>query len=101
MSAGKGGEGASLPLCTHDDYHYMTDPTVILEADSDVPPTACLIESGLGSFNFGAAPNAIYWERFYEVLDMQHGFDMQDLGGPMDNKIKRIVRTAVNEGEVY
>ena len=42
----------------------------------------------------------IDWDRFYEMLESFNGYDMQDLGGPADNKIRRVVQKMVREGEV-
>ena len=57
-----------------------------------------LIECASASYGLGNGW-LVDWERFYEMLEM-YGWDMQDLGGFVDNKIRRIVREAVREGEI-
>ena len=65
---------------------------------SETPPREVLIECANGAYGLGNN-FTVNWERFYELLEME-GWDMQDLGGRMDEKIRRIVRKAVREGEV-
>lgn len=57
-----------------------------------------LIGCGEASYGFNNYWG-IDWEKFYESLEM-YGWDMQDLGGSADNKIKRVVRKMVIEGEI-
>ena len=55
---------------------------------------------GCGESVYGLGNDwSINWESFYQCLEME-GWDMQDLGGPADNKIRRVVRKMVNEGEI-
>ncbi len=55
---------------------------------------------GCGEASYGLGNNwTINWERFYEILEME-GYDMQDLGGPADNKIRRLVQKMVKEGDI-
>lgn len=70
----------------------------INENTEDLPPRPVLIECANGAYGLGNN-FTVDWERFYELLEMK-GWDMQDLGGRIDNKIRRIVREAVQEGEV-
>ncbi len=67
---------------------------------SDFPDSfrETLIECASASYGIGNRWT-VDWERFYEMLEM-YGWDMQDLGGSVDNKIRRIVREAAREGEV-
>lgn len=65
---------------------------------SECPPTEILIECGNASYGMGNNFQ-INWDIFYESLESE-GWDMQNLGGRMDNKIRRIVRDAVWEGLV-
>ena len=57
-----------------------------------------LEDSGNGSIGFNNSWT-IDWTRFYECLETE-GWDMQDLGGPADNKIRRVVRKMVQEGVI-
>ncbi len=55
----------------------------------------------IGSSVYGLGNHfTIDWDRFYEMLESFYGYDMQDLGGPADNKIRRVVQKMVREGEV-
>ena len=82
---------------------YDRDPIIIDSATdsatTELPSTATLIDVGNASYGMGNRW-VIDWERFYEILDSQHGFDMQDLGGKIDNRIRRVVRLAVREGDI-
>ena len=71
---------------------------VITEANPVVPDRELLIECGGGAYGLGNN-FTVDWDRFYELLEM-YGYDMQDLGGKADNKIRRIVRKAIREGEI-
>ncbi len=64
----------------------------------DTPPRPVLIECAEGAYGLGNN-FTVDWERFYELLEME-GWDMQDLGGPIDNRIRRIVRNAIRDGEI-
>jgi hypothetical protein len=77
----------------------FTPPPIEITADNPiVPPRDLLIR--IGESVYGLGNNwTIDWERFYERLEA-HGYDMQDLGGPADEKIRRIVRKAVQDGEI-
>ena len=75
------------------------EPKIIDSTTTDLPTIAILIEVGNSSYGMGNRW-VIDWERFYDILDNQHGWDMQDLGGRIDNQIRRIVRSAVNEGDI-
>lgn len=66
---------------------------------SELPPLPCLYETAESSTNMGNHPG-VDWDRFYDILDTQHGYDMQDLGGTTDNRIRRIVRQAITDGEI-
>jgi hypothetical protein len=55
------------------------------------------LEAAGGTLNVGNP--GIDWDRYYDVLETL-GWDMQDLGGPADRKIRRIVRAAIRAGEV-
>ncbi len=59
---------------------------------------AILKDCGNASIGFNNSWK-IDWMRFWEALETA-GWDMQDLGGPADNKIARVVRKMVNEGEI-
>jgi len=59
----------------------------------------------IGADRIGALASSVYglgnhwhidWERFYESLETE-GWDMQDLGGKVDEKIRRIGRKYVKE----
>ncbi len=63
-----------------------------------MPPTAILIDCGGGSYLLGNRPG-VDWDAFYELLEME-GWDMQDLGGSVDSKIRRLVRAAIRDGEL-
>ncbi len=65
---------------------------------SDVPSKKVLIECANASYGLGNR-FTVDWERFYEFLEME-GWDMQDLGGRVDNKIRRIVQQAARDGEI-
>ncbi len=53
-----------------------------------------------GEASYGLGNNwTINWESFYISLEME-GWDMQDMGGPADNKIRRVVRKMINEGDI-
>ena len=53
-----------------------------------------------GDASYGLGNNwSINWDAFYECFEME-GWDMQELGGPSDEKIRRVVRKMVNEGEI-
>jgi len=75
------------------------DPTVITSSTTDIPSRDILIECGNSSYGMGGRW-VVDWEQFYDILDTQYGWDMQDLGGKVDNKIRRIVREAVKEGDI-
>jgi hypothetical protein len=77
----------------------VSEPYVITELTTAIPPREALIECGEASYGMGNRW-VIDWERFYDILDTQHGWDMQDLGGKVDNAIRRIVREAVREGDI-
>jgi hypothetical protein len=51
-----------------------------------------------GSYGFNQNFN-VDWERFYDNLET-YGWDMQDLGGPADEKVRRVVRKMVREGKI-
>ena len=51
------------------------------------------------SIGFGLNPEHVDWDRFYETLE-SFGWDMQDLGGTADNRIRRAVRKAMNDGDI-
>ena len=65
----------------------------------DEPFLKVLADIGSGSYGLGNR-FVIDWDRFYEMLESFNGYDMQDLGGPADNKIRRVVQKMVREGEV-
>jgi len=77
---------------------YGQEPIEITRTTTELPPYEILIGCGEASYGLGNR-FVIDWDRFYETLEM-YGWDMQDLGGPVDNKIQRIVRKAVREGEI-
>ena len=53
-----------------------------------------------GDASYGLGNNwSINWDTFYECLERE-GWDMQDMGGPADNKIRRVVRKMVQEGVI-
>ena len=55
---------------------------------------------GCGEAVYGLGNNwTIDWDRFYQYLE-DEGYDMQDMGGPADNKIRRLVRKMVKEGDI-
>jgi len=81
---------------------YGDDPKII-ETPADLPPfdeafLKILKDCGDASYGFNQNFN-IDWERFYESLEM-NGWDMQDLGGSADEKIRRVVRRMVRDGEI-
>lgn len=76
-------------------------PDELVEINStsiELPPREILLECADASYGMGNR-FVVDWERFYEHLESE-GWDMQDLGGSVDNKIRRIVREAVKDGEV-
>lgn len=83
-----------MPLGTYDD-----DPVIITSATTELPTRETLIDCGNASYGMGNRW-AIDWDRFYETLET-YGFDMQDLGGEVDSRIRKVVREAVREGEVF
>ncbi len=78
-------------------------PTVILRVtdlpEFDEPFRKVLSEIGSSVYGLGNRW-VIDWDRFYEMLESFHGYDMQDLGGPADNKIRRVVQKMVRDGEI-
>ena len=55
----------------------------------------------LGDASYGLGNRfVIDWDRFYEMMESMEGYDMQDLGGPADSKIRRVVQKMVREGEI-
>ncbi|KKL48423.1 hypothetical protein LCGC14_2325650 [marine sediment metagenome] len=53
-----------------------------------------------GGASYGLGNNwSINWDTFYQCLEME-GWDMQDMDGPADNKIRRVVQKMVREGEI-
>lgn len=74
------------------------NPVEINRETTELPPRHILIECGEGSYGLGNR-FVINWDAFYEILEI-YGWDMQDFEGPIDNKIRRIVRGAVREGEI-
>lgn len=71
----------------------------ITESNPVIPDHKLLIDCGEGAYGLGNN-FTVDWERFYEMLETYGGYDMQDLGGKADNKIRRIVRKAIREGEI-
>ena len=79
------------------------DPKVIKEV-KDLPEfddefLAVLKELGDGSYLMGNH-QGIAWDRFYEMMETMYGWDMQDFEGSADEKIRRVVRKMVREGEI-
>ena len=70
-----------------------------ITADNPVmPPDAVLLECGEVSYGMGNRW-VIDWEMFYNALDSA-GYDMQDLGGTVDTRIRRKVRQWVRDGDI-
>ena len=80
-------------------WWYDGEPVEITADTTELPAREALIECGNASYGMGNRW-VIDWECFYEILESQYGFDMQDLGGKIDNRIRKLVREAVNEGEI-
>ena len=80
------------------------DPTVVRSVtdlpEFDEPFLKILQECGESSVGFLEPYGRVEWDRFYEMLDSFHGWDMEDMGGPADEKIRRVVRKMVREGEI-
>lgn len=74
------------------------EPVVVTSDSTEPPPRKILIECAEASYGMGNR-FVVDWERFYEHLESE-GWDMQDLGGYVDNRIRRIVRQAVKDGEI-
>ena len=79
-------------------HYYNEEPTTITRETTELPPDPVLIECAEASYGLGNRW-VVDWERFYECLEIE-GWDMQDLGGPVDNKIRRFVRRAIKDGEM-
>jgi len=77
---------------------YGEESVVIDSSTKELPPHETLIECGRGSYGLGNR-FSINWDAFYECLEI-YGWDMQDFEGPIDNKIRSIVRKAVREGDI-
>ena len=58
-----------------------------------------LLACGESALGFGLTPDKIDWERFWVTLE-NYGFDMQDLGGKVHDKIQRIVRKMKADGRI-
>ena len=97
-------ELAAMEVC---DVHSSDDTgprfrfyeSIVITADStDMPPVDILMECGNASYGLGGRWE-IDWDHFYDTLDML-GWDMQGIGGTIDNRIRRLVRKAVRDGEI-
>ena len=79
----------------------MKDSSPIVISDNNpVMPTDQMIADLAGaSLGFGDKPEHIDWDRFYEHLEAE-GWDMQDLGGKLDDRIRRRARKLRAEGKV-
>ncbi len=76
---------------------HTDEPIEITATNQQLPTHDAMIAAGEGSYNVGNP--GINWERYYECLELQ-GWDMQALGSPIDNRIRRFVRQAVKDGEI-
>ena len=77
----------------------MNDPVEIGDSNPVMPSDELIGDLAGASLGFGDQPNSIDWERFYEHLEAE-GWDMQDLGGKLDGRIRRRVRKLRAEGLV-
>ena len=68
-------------------------------ATSTTPTLAIITICAENAVGFGLNPDNVDWDRFYEMLEIL-GWDMQDLGGTVDNRIRRLVNRARREGEM-
>ena len=81
-------------------FGWMTDTPAEIATLADVTDDVIAKLQGCGDASYGLGNDfTIRWDRFYELLEMD-GYDMQDLGGPADNKIRRLVRKMVQGGEI-
>ncbi len=77
----------------------MSDPIEIGDSNPVMPSDELIAELAGASLGFGLNPDTIDWVRFYEYLEME-GWDMQDLGGKLDERIRRRGRKLRAEGGV-
>ncbi len=78
-----------------------TRPLVVVTKSYDVTfPDKVLIELAESSIGFGLNPSHVDWDRFYEMLESFYGYDMQDMGGRADNRIRRRVSQLRKQGEI-
>ena len=74
-------------------------PIVIGDTNPVMPSDKMIAELAGASLGFGLNPEHIDWDRFYEYLEAE-GWDMQDLGGKLDDRIRRRARKLRADGEV-
>lgn len=77
---------------------YGEESVEITNKTTELPPHETLIECGEASYGMGNRLS-IDWDKFYEALEI-YGWDMQDFGGSVDMRIRRIVQKAVREGDI-
>ena len=79
-------------------------PLVTINSLDDLPEfdgTFLKVLQDIGDASYGLGNRfVIDWDRFYEMLESFADYDMQDLGGPADNKIRRVVQKMVREGDI-
>ena len=76
------------------------NPPVEITKLEDVTEDVISKLQSCGESSYGMGNNwTINWETFYECLEIE-GYDMQDLGGRADNKIRRLVQKMVREGDI-
>jgi len=81
-------------------YNWREDEPIVIQSSEDLPEfdeefLAMLKDLGESAIGFLEPYGRIDWDRFYEMLETLQGYDMQDIGGPADNKIQRTVRKIV------
>ena len=92
MNAGWTTQGVDGKWEWTDDETGDTRPIHTIDTgDAFTLPDKVIIDLAEASIGFGLNPANVDWERFYEMLESQYGYDMQDLGGTADNRIRRRV----------
>lgn len=75
-------------------------PIEIGDKNPVMPNDDVIAELASASLGFGLNPSHIDWDRFYKSLEADQRLDMQDLGGKLDDKIRRRANKLRKEGKV-
>ncbi len=72
---------------------YPDSMVTILRAADDVTEEVLVAAHSCAEAAYGMGNQwTIDWERAYDMLESQHGFLVDEMGSPADNKIRRHVR---------